>query len=204
MKFSVVMPSYLGFIRRGATERPKKLVRAIQSVIDQSFYDWELLVVSDGCEDTVEVVKLFDDPRIRLFKIEKQHNFSGTPRNVGIQNAKGKFIIYLDSDDVFLKDHLKIVNKNLGDYDWLWFNNHSWNTRTEKFDVFSADITIRGRCGTSNIAHKRSLEVYWSVRGGYAKDDWIMINTLRAKSENFGKIETPGYGICHVPSLLDI
>ena len=207
MKFSVIMPSYLGFIKRAAINRPEKLIRAIQSVIDQNFEDWELIVVADGCDETVNIVKrnfLEENNKIKLFKIEKQHNFSGTPRNVGIHKASGEYVLYLDSDDVFLENHLKIINDNLDNHDWVWFNNLSWNKKTKHFDEFQAEIDIKGKCGTANFCHKRSMETYWSPAGGYAKDDWIMINTLRSKSEDFVKIETPQYGICHVPTLLDV
>jgi len=205
MRFTVVMPSYLGHYKRAASNRPEKLVRAIESVTKQTFSDWELIVVADGCDQTVNIVKsnFLDNGEIRLFKIDKQHNFSGTPRNVGIRESVGDYILYLDSDDMFLENHLEIIARNLEDYDWVWFNNLSYNKNTGNFDEFHADIKIKGRCGTANICHHRRIGVNWSPIGGYAKDDWVMINTLRSTSANFLKIETPQYGIMHVPTLLD-
>ena len=59
MKFSIIMPSYLGEYKRAAKDRDTKIVRAIESVLKQSHEDWELIIISDGCEKTVEIVKPF-------------------------------------------------------------------------------------------------------------------------------------------------
>ena len=206
------MPSFLGFYRRSASNKEEKIVRAINSVLNQSHQDWELIVVADGCEKTVEIVSQYSDYRIKGYHIYKQSMFSGTPRNTGIYHATGDIICYLDIDDMFGKDHLKIINDNFGDNDWVWFNDMSFNTNIQKkgfiehpneedFDEHEVDVNIKGRCGTSNVAHKKSI-AWWTPKGTYLHDYHFII-ALRS-NKNYTKIQTPFYGICHVPRLLDI
>ena len=212
---SIIMPSFLGLYKHCASDRDLKIVRAIESVLNQSCEDWELMVVADGCKQTVEIVRGFSDKRIRGLHIEKKVLFSGTPRNTGIYFSKGEYIVYLDVDDMFGKDHLKKIVSQVKDYDWVWFYDRSYNVKKQKtgfiknpqfedFDIHETSIHVRGRCGTSNIAHKRSMNVWWPKQGTYFQD-YILINTLKAASKNYGFLnDTPEYLICHVPQLLDI
>lgn len=81
---------------------------SIESVLQQSYPHFELLIVDDGSTDnTLEIIRSFDDPRIRL--IENGEN-KGLPftRNVALTEAKGEFIAVLDADDIAFPDRLKI------------------------------------------------------------------------------------------------
>ncbi|MCX6329093.1 MAG: glycosyltransferase [Bacteroidia bacterium] len=210
------MPSFLGKYKSAAADRDKKLVRAINSVLQQSFTDFELLVISDGCEETIEIVKKnFTDKRVRLFAMDKAPIFSGKPRNAGIYNAKGDWITYLDIDDMFGVDHLKILNSQITHHDWYWFDDRSYNVNkkrfgfTEKpelndFNIHRVNIDKLGQCGTSNIMHRKYIDAYWPPEGSY-KQDYLFIMTLKAISREYTYLmEVPQYLICHVPSLLDI
>lgn len=79
--------------------RSNFLMKTISSILDQTFNDFELIIVNDGSTDnTVEMVKSIDDERVRVISIEN----CGLPakvRNIGIKNAKGKFIAFCDDDD---------------------------------------------------------------------------------------------------------
>lgn len=95
-KVSIITPTY---------NRTDMLGQAIQSVLDQDFTAWELIVVDDGSRDpTREIVAGFTDPRIRYIYQENK----GLPgaRNTGIRNARGQYIAFLDSDDLFLSHKL--------------------------------------------------------------------------------------------------
>ena len=83
------MASFLGDYRGSASNKEGKIVRAIDSVLCQSFEDFELIVIADGCEKTVDIVRNITDKRIRLFYIEKQTMWSGLVRNTGLEMAKG-------------------------------------------------------------------------------------------------------------------
>lgn len=80
---------------------------AICSVLDQSFSDFELLVVDDGGADaSIEICRLFTDPRIRI--ISQQNRGLAGARNTGIRNAKGKYIAFIDSDDLWAPRKLSV------------------------------------------------------------------------------------------------
>ena len=80
----------------------------INSVLDQTYKNWELIVIDDkSTDDTCAVVDGFcaKNNQVRLIKIEKNGGVSNA-RNIGLAEAKGKYIAFLDSDDVWLKDKL--------------------------------------------------------------------------------------------------
>lgn len=197
------MPSYLGEYKGSASNRESKLIRAVNSVLKQSFKDWELIIISDGCPLTVDIItKNFTDERIKLFMIKKQKLWSGTVRNSGIQKATGEWICYLDTDDMFGTDHLQILNDNVKG-DWVWFNDMTYTLETQSFLEVHEDINVRGKCGTSTIAHKRELKARWLENGNY-HHDWYFIQSLKKSSSDYHRIPTSEYLICHLPSLLDI
>ena len=101
-KVSIVMPTY---------NRDKVIQHAIRSVIDQSYQDWELIIIDDGgADNTKRVVDGFANPRIIYKKIE-HCGFVSKVRNVGNQMAKGEIIVVHDSDDAALPDRLEEIVK---------------------------------------------------------------------------------------------
>lgn len=85
--------------------RAKYLTPAIESVLAQTFTDFELLILDNSSIDNTEsVVKSFSDPRIRYIKHPPVS--PGVARNTGLENAKGKYIGYLDDDDIWLPEKL--------------------------------------------------------------------------------------------------
>lgn len=90
-----------------AYDAEKTIVRAIQSVVDQTYENWELLVINDCSKDnTVEVVRSFSDPRIKLYQNPVNYGVSKT-RKVGLDAAAGEWIAILDSDDAWTTDKLE-------------------------------------------------------------------------------------------------
>ena len=88
------------------------LRKAIESVQSQTLSDWELVIVDDGSTDgTVEAIRNMNDSRIRV--LARQHiGLLGVLRNEGVAVAKGKWLAFLDSDDLWLADKLeKQLNK---------------------------------------------------------------------------------------------
>ena len=107
-KVSVILSTY---------NRPKLLKRAIESVINQSYTDWELIVVSDGVsKENQKVTASFKDSRIRYFGIEHFGNHS-RPKNKGTELAVGEYICYLDDDNEYRVDHLAILVRELENSD---------------------------------------------------------------------------------------
>ena len=200
---TVVMASYLGKYSTAADDREYKFIRAIKSLQQNTYQDWELQVISDGCDITEELVKEFaNDSRIKCTKIPKQTKWSGTVRNTGIKQATYPYVCYLDTDDMLDSDHLQIIVDNIKDNDWIWFNDLRYDTRKEKFVENYCDINKLGRCGTSNLAHKKEIAL-WLEKGDYGHD-WQFIKELKKASKKYAKVETPSYLVCHVPGLYDV
>ena len=97
--FSVVIPLY---------NKEKYIARTIRSVLAQTFDDFEVIIIDDGStDDSVDEVKKFDDPRIRI--VHQKNAGVSAARNRGIEEAKFDFIAFLDADDEWLPDYLKTV-----------------------------------------------------------------------------------------------
>ena len=95
---SVVIPTY---------NRAHLVGRAIQSVLNQTYQDFEIIVVDDASTDnTEEVVKSFNDPRIRYVRHDQNRGGSAA-RNTGIKTALGEYIAFQDSDDEWLPEKLE-------------------------------------------------------------------------------------------------
>ncbi|MDC0311657.1 glycosyltransferase [bacterium] len=83
---------------------------ALQSLLGQSFQDWEVLVVGDGCDDgTGELVKAVaeSDPRVRWFDLPKGANFGYANRNIALREARGELIGFLADDDLYFFSHVE-------------------------------------------------------------------------------------------------
>lgn len=92
----------------GSYNCEKFIKDTIFSVIDQTFKDWELIVVDDCSTDTTtQKVQEISDVRIRLVKLEENSGRPAVPRNKGIQLAQGEFIAFLDHDDLWLPEKLE-------------------------------------------------------------------------------------------------
>lgn len=95
---SIIMPTF---------NRLPLLKRAIKSVLNQSFFDWELIVIDDCSEDGTELfLKTVEDKRVRYIKLNKNSG-ACVARNMGIKEAKGDYITFLDSDDEYLPQKLE-------------------------------------------------------------------------------------------------
>ena len=81
--------------------------QAIESVLAQTYDNWEMLIVDDGSSDgTEDVVTRFNDSRIHYFTLEHS-GIPAVPRNIGIEHSTGEFIAFLDADDMWLPQKLE-------------------------------------------------------------------------------------------------
>ena len=136
---SVVIPTY---------NRAMLLPRVIQSVLNQTFKDFELIIVDDSSIDnTQEVIKSFEDERIRYIRHEKNKGGSAT-RNTGIKVAQGEYIGLLDDDDEWLPEKIeKQVNKfkSLSDEFGVVYSGFSYVSEEKGKIVSNIIPTLRGR-----------------------------------------------------------
>lgn len=96
MLFSIIIPTY---------NRAELIEAAVRSVLNQSFTEFELIIVDDGSTDnTNQLIKNMSDKRIKYFW--KKNEERGAARNFGVQKASGEYINFLDSDDILYSNHL--------------------------------------------------------------------------------------------------
>lgn len=94
---SVVIPYY---------NRAEWLWQAVESVLAQTFQDFEVIVVDDGSEEQPQLHERFTDARIRY--VRQDHRGASAARNHGLRLATGKYVAFLDADDVFLPEKLVV------------------------------------------------------------------------------------------------
>ncbi|HJU26547.1 MAG TPA: glycosyltransferase [Rhodanobacteraceae bacterium] len=101
---SVILPTY---------DRLPLLRRAVDSVIAQTFGDWELIVVDDGSTDgTREYLESIVDARVRPLQLEHRGDITST-RSAGLRHARGEWVAFLDSDDLWVPAKLELQLRKL-------------------------------------------------------------------------------------------
>ena len=102
MLFSLIVPIY---------NRPGEARELLESLAEQTFPDFELVLVEDGsnqpCADEVEKYR----PRVNINYIVKENSGRSDTRNVGMKNAKGDYFIFFDSDCIIPPDYLETVDR---------------------------------------------------------------------------------------------
>ena len=108
MKFRPLAKSPLISIVIATYNRASLLSESIQSVIDQTYENWELIIVDDGSSDeTKQILESFHDPRIRA-KFVSHTGLLGKVRNIGMKDSNGDLIAFQDSDDLWLPQKLQV------------------------------------------------------------------------------------------------
>lgn len=137
---SVIIPSY---------NHEKFIKECIQSVLDQTFQDFEIIITDDASTDrTVEAIKSFDDKRIKLFTSHKNQGASIATNNC-ISQSSGKYIAMLSSDDTWYPEKLEIqvqyleqhpeIGAVFGKADWIGESGQPIKDKTFPYmDVFNA------------------------------------------------------------------
>jgi len=111
---SIVMPTY---------NHAKYLSISVQSVLDQTFTNWELIIVDNfSTDNTLEVLSEFSDTRIKLLQINNE-GCIGKSRNLAIKSAKSEWLAFLDSDDSWEPNKLEVIVGHLHEeIDFLYHN----------------------------------------------------------------------------------
>lgn len=107
---SVIMPAY---------NSVRYIGMAIDSVIKQDLSDWELVIVDDRSSDgTYEFVRerYRDESRVRLYRLDKNSGSPAMPRNFGLRQAVGRYIAFLDADDLWHPDKLSRQLADMADH----------------------------------------------------------------------------------------
>lgn len=113
---SVVIPAY---------KVARFIEETLQSVLSQTFADYEVIIVNDGSPDTDQLEQILEPFQDRINYIKQSNKGAGAARNTGVRAARGYYVAFLDGDDVwnpnFLKEQLKLI-KSDGGYDLVYAN----------------------------------------------------------------------------------
>lgn len=160
---SIIMPSW---------NTEKFIAESIQSVLNQTYKNWELLIVDDCSSDrTDDVVASFKDDRIRYFH-NKKNSGAALTRNKAMREARGEWIAFLDSDDLWMPEKLEHQVK--------FMNDNGYNlsfTEYEKIDEESKPLNIY--VSGPDKVNKRKIYNY----------DYIGQLTMMYSAKDFGVIQ---------------
>jgi len=193
---SVIIPTH---------NRADKLPRAVESVLNQTYEDFELIIVSDGSTDnTEEVVRAFNDARIRFLKHDTPRGASAA-RNTGIRASSARYIAFLDDDDEWLPHKLETQlpviqasNEKLGlVYAWMDYCKDGEFLRRYapklSGNIFPEMLDKQAIGNSSTLLIKRSVV----DRVGYFDED-----LPRGNDGNFIRKVTKHFEVDYVPKVL--
>jgi len=158
MLISIIIPTY---------NRLGKVNRAIDSVLRQSYQNFELIIVNDGSTDaTDEWLVRYNDPRLLFFRIK--NGGVARARNFGVSKAKADWLCFLDSDDVWhrhkLSEQLRFHDKNrdylISQTDDIWIRNSKRVNKMKKHEIregyiFKDSLKLCLVCCSSVMIHKK-------------------------------------------------
>lgn len=191
---SVIVPCY---------NQAEYLSEALQSVIDQTFQNWECIIVNDGSPDnTREVAEKWCEADSRIKYVEKENGGLSDARNAGIETAKGEWIFPLDSDDKIGKDYFLLVAEKIYENPALkliYSNASFFGIKEEKWELVQYNYTTLLRF---NIIYCSAFfrKEDWRKVGGYdikmrnGREDWeFWIRLLHSDPKNVLKLEYNGF-----------
>ncbi|MEX1190561.1 MAG: glycosyltransferase family A protein [Brumimicrobium sp.] len=128
VKFSIIVPTY---------NRAHLIGKTVDSILSQTYKNFELIIVDDGSTDNTEDVILKNYPnQVRYYK--KQNAERAAARNFGTQQALGKYVLWFDSDDIMYPNHLEVANKllvNKNQPELMALSHHYLNSDNEVISV---------------------------------------------------------------------
>ena len=108
---SVIIPIY------NAEQYIKQTIRSVQ---EQTYRNWELLII-DNCsnDNTQQLISVYESSKIRIFRTERNSGGPAVPRNIGIKNANGEYLAFLDADDLWKNTKLEVQLRYLEKEDFV-------------------------------------------------------------------------------------
>lgn len=191
---SIITPVYNG---------EKYISETIESVIKQTYLDWEMIVVDDGSKDgSAAIVRRYAEKESRITLLQQPNGGSASARNNGIRYANGQYIALLDSDDLwdpdFLKSQLALMKeKNTicvhGSYKRINENSEvilkAWKAKKEvtykQMQMTNHIACLTGLYDTSKFGKIYLKEELRSIRDDYAY--WLDVVKLAGVSKFSGK-----------------
>lgn len=202
-KISIIMPSLLSPYPGCADNLPKKFKRAVNSALNQTYKNFELIVISDGCQITNKILKTeysqyLKSGLIKLVELPRHDLFTGAVRQAGIDRATGEVLCNLDADDELLPNHLWNIKTAFDPkkYDWAYFNLYRKLDNLKGVqEILEATPDLDSLC-TANVIWKEGLNVTWVGADG-RQDNKAFNKQLLEKYPNKIKLYGCTYIIHH-------
>lgn len=139
IKLSIIIPTY---------NRNESLLRLLQILKKQITKEVEVIVVDDHSDNELEFPKWF-----KYIRLNENSGGASIPRNVGLDNAKGEYIVFIDSDDTVKPNYIEtILDKTKEDWDYCYI---SWECSTHK--IIIKDNPPKWNCCVWNCIYKKEL-----------------------------------------------
>ncbi len=120
--FSIIIPTF---------NRSAFILKSVESALNQEYKNFEIIVVNDGSTDqTIETLKTISDARFRVINIKNSERAAA--RNRGVEEAKGDYISFLDSDDIYYPNYLSNANKSLNIQGAPYFFHQAYEIKNEE------------------------------------------------------------------------
>ena len=144
---SVIMPAY---------NAAKFIEESIESVINQTYKHWELIIVDDGSTDNTEtIVKNYSGTYSNIFYYHQENGRQGKARNLGLSNAKGTFIAFLDADDIWLPAKLEIQLLEIQQHKVDLVFSDAW-----MFESCPGNVNILMQSGKGHFFHEEGIKSF--------------------------------------------
>ena len=186
---SIIIPMY---------NSEKYIIQCLNSILNQTFQDFEIIVVDDCSTDrSFSIVKNFSknfDNKLKLVKNNKNFGGSAVPRNIGLGVSRGKYILFIDNDDMILSDALEklydVAEKTQADVihaeKWLEPQNETENiTRDKKFIIntfeeggFVDDVIVETEDLSERLKMYCKKHFFWHVWNKFFRRDFLIENNI--------------------------
>lgn len=194
-------------VRIATWNNPDLLIdRAIKSVQSQTYDNWELVVVGDGCDDDTEKnLKALNDERIIFYNFPhrniypadpiKRWQVAGSPgMNKGAELAKGDWIAPLDDDDEFTEDHIEVlVNKAYeGNYEFVYGDVAYVTLADNKTGTLSSYPPVKGGISSQAFIYPKLLGFFeWETLSWVVDEpgDWNIVRRMMESGVTIGKVD---------------
>lgn len=166
---SVIMPTY---------RRAHLLPRSIDSILSQTFTDFEFIIINDGSDDnTDQVINSYKDKRIRYYKNPQNKGISYS-RNKGFNLARGKYIMIMDDDDISFPNRIKVqtafLEKN-PNIDVLAGQIEGFPLVPQTHDLITTELIQHNVIGNANIMYRKDFALKHNIKYNQSlliSEDW--------------------------------
>ncbi len=171
--FSIIIPTY---------NSEKFIRRTIKSILDQTFKDFELIIVDDGSTDgTVNIVREIENKEKRIRLIASKNSGGPTvPTNIGLESSRGSLISFLDHDDEWTKNKLELIHKTFRENPTIGFI-------ASNVEVFKDSSKISS---VSKAPIKNNTVSIRDMLGGNYFNTFSMLNIRREILDKVGMLDT--------------